>query len=135
MKQLSIACCILFLTAQVTHAQTIPTKIYQRDQVFGRGRITTFEKLTPVNNAGKPDAALAEVTLRASDWTCGRCFSDERGRRWCLVDGAPIVEKPALLKGLLLQGESGQSFFLHDSGSLYLRTSELPAPRPEPRED
>ena len=135
MKLVSIACCILFLTTQVAHAQTISPKIYQRDQVFGRGRITTFEKLTPVNNSGKPDAALAEVTLRASDWACGRCFSDERRRRWCLVDGAPILETPALMKGLLLQGESGESFFLHENGSLYLRTEELPAPRRVPRED
>jgi len=134
MKHLGFACCVLFFVAQGAHSQTIPDRIHVRDQKFGCGRISTIEKLKPVNNAGKPDAALAEVTLRTSDWAGGRTFSDERGRRWTLVDGGPLSETPALLKGLLLQGDSGQGFFLHESGSLFLRSDQLPRPRPAPGE-
>jgi hypothetical protein len=122
MKQHGIAFCVLLLVAQAGRAQQ--PWIYGHDQRFGRGRITTIEKLTPVNNPAAPkEGAAAEgqagVTLRATDWTCCRCFTDERSRRWCLVQGCPVVEKPALLKGWIMQGDLGNLFFLHESGNLY----------------
>ncbi len=122
MKRLGIAFGALFLVAQA--AWSDPIKIVAHDQKFGHGRITTIEKLGPVNNQGKPlvkegGEVAGMVTLCATDWTCGRNFTDERGRRWCLVDGLPIAEKPALLSGWIMQGDSGNLFFLDEGGSLY----------------
>ena len=113
MKRLAIGVAVLFLATQVARSE--PIKIYTQDHKVGKGKITVIEKLTPVNNRVAPriqDDGLekvervdrvdargvgpAMVTLCASDWQCGRCFSDERARRWCLAEGAPVAEKPAL---------------------------------------
>ena len=138
MKRLAFGIAVLFLATQVARSE--PIKVYQHDQKVGKGKITVIEKLTPVNNFVAPRIQVdgdeqdervdrvdargvrpGMVTLCASDWQCGRCFSDERGRRWCLAEGSPVSEKPALMKGWIMQGESGQIFFLHESGSLYRR--------------
>ena len=144
MKRLVFAVAVLFLATQVAQAQ--PMKVHIQDQKVGKGKITVIEKLTPVNNVVAPrivddgdekidrvearGVGPAMVTLCASDWQCGRCFSDERDRRWCLAEGTPVSEKPALMKGWVMRGESGQIFFLHEGGSLYRRGADRRAVNP-----
>jgi hypothetical protein len=145
MKRLGFAICVLVLAAPVAQAQNV--RVVAQDQKFGKGKITTIEKL-PDLNPSQPlggsklqndngddikvekvgdkvldvrDMGPACVTLCASEWTCGRCFTDERNRRWCLTSGSPVVEKPALMKGWVMQGDSGTIFFLHESGAIYRR--------------
>jgi hypothetical protein len=145
MKRLAIALSVLLLLAQLVRAQ--PTKYYMHDQKVGKGKITTIEKLTPTTEqptvkeavpgiavamfgfaifqtVDVPDTAPTTVSLCASEWTCGRCFTDELGRRWCLAQGGPVVEKPPIMKGWLMKGETGLVFFLHESGSLYRRSGD-----------
>jgi len=145
MKRLGVAIFVLVFAAQAAHAQTM--RIVAQEQKFGKGKITTIEKLPDLNPsqpmigpklqndngddikvekiAGKVvdvrEMGPACVTLCASEWTCGRCFTDERGRRWCLTSGSPVVEKPAIMKGWVIQGDLGQIFFLHESGAIYRR--------------
>jgi hypothetical protein len=124
MKRLGIACCVLLLAAQFGRAQ--PPKIYAHSCKFGCGRITTIEKLTPVKNPDAPKVGDAGddrpmVALKVADWQEGRQFTDETGRRWCLVDGCPAAERPAAMKGWIMQGDSGDFFFLDESGALFRR--------------
>jgi hypothetical protein len=145
MQRLAIALGVLLLAAQVVNAQ--PTRYYQHDQKVGSGKMTTIERLAPAEDRPTikealpgvvvamvgfgafqvidgPDFTRATVTLCASEWSCGRCFTDELGRRWCLAQGGPVVEKPAFMKGWLMKGEGGLVFFLHESGSLYRRRGD-----------
>ena len=122
---------LLLCVAQLGRAQA--PRIYAQDQKFGCGRITTIEKLTPMNKPAAPkegDAADGRPTdtLRPTNWTCGRCFTDELARRWCLVQGCPPADKPALLKGWIMQGDLGNLFFLDEGGNLYRRGGERHVP-------
>jgi hypothetical protein len=127
MKPLAIALSVALLAAQLVNAQ--PPKVYCNDQKFGKGKITIVEQLTVVKD-GLPKVVVDEkgvCSLSVTSWVCGRCFVDDAGRQWCLAQGEPVAEKPAFMNGWCMKGEAGQTFLLHESGSLY-RLSGQPVP-------
>jgi len=143
MKRYVFALWVLVIACRAATAQT--PRIVTHDQNFGNGRVTVIEKLTfakptaPANRVKDQDDGIdgigdetkaktvvregepACITLCAEAWTCCRCFTDELGRRWFLASGSPVVEKPAKMKGWLMEGDLGVVYFLHESGSIFRR--------------
>lgn len=81
-------------------------------------------KVPPVEGKRQIGDAWAKgVVLEAHDWLCGRCFTDETGRRWCLVYGVPYSEKPPLVSGWIIQPENNVLHFFTVNGRLYRLTA------------
>jgi hypothetical protein len=92
----------------------------------GNQVITTIDKVTPPvvlpgpgAAALPPEASATPVVLQARDWLCGRCFTDELARRWCLAYGPPLAAKPGNVSGWLLRPTNGRLYFFTASGSLF----------------
>jgi len=71
------------------------------------------------------DEAPSKCALTAHDWTCGRCFFDDLGRRWCLIQGPPLSEKPAQLIGWYMPAVEGRYYFLTEGGRMYCTQPRL----------
>jgi hypothetical protein len=115
-------------------------RVVTKTTKVGKQSITTFETLKPPSGPPplfgkgdkvKPDpdkdkvqpdfgnAWAKAVVLDAKNWQCGRYFTDEEGRRWVLVYGAPYADKPGGLSGWLLQPENARLHFFTTTGRLF----------------
>jgi hypothetical protein len=77
----------------------------------------------PDPNTPTTDPAPGEakgVVLTATSWTCGRRFTDERGRTWALAFGPPLADKPPKVSGWLIRSLDGRLFFFTVTGSMYV---------------
>jgi hypothetical protein len=61
------------------------------------------------------------LTLDATDWYCGRCFTDDCGRRWCLLKGCALPDKLPHMRGWLLESDGKKLYFVHEGGNIYTR--------------
>src|SRR5947209_3446906 len=82
--------------------------------------------ITTIQRVVEPPALVLEkekpipgVVLDAKDWVCGRCFTDGDGRRWCLIGGPPLSEKPAKVPGWIPKPKEGILYFLTPGGSMF----------------
>jgi hypothetical protein len=123
---LTLAVLVSGLTAQAQDGVVI------RTQKNGKQVITTIEPLTPSAATPGPvgqkllaDGGAAPVTLLASDWRCGRSFTDTSGRRWQLTYGPPLSTKPAEVSGWLVRPTDQRLYFFTASGSLYVNTNPV----------
>jgi hypothetical protein len=102
-----------------------------RETWMGSQKTTTITPAPPApsvvvhKDMGGPPAS--GVVLTACDWRCGRCFTDDCGRRWCQVCGCPVCPQPELLKGWLLPADCGRLYFLSTCGRLYIQVGLAPA--------
>src|SRR3954447_26305227 len=89
----------LFGVAALATAVAAQDRVVTRTTKVGKGTVTTFETVRPPaglppilkGDKVKPDpdkkvdlgtAWAKAVVLDARDWVCGRCFTDEFGRRF-----------------------------------------------------
>jgi hypothetical protein len=112
-----------------------PPDVVIQDKKIGKQRITTLEPVAPATApaAARGPAELADppallkpaepeaCTLMAQDWKCGRCFTDELTRRWCLISGPAYSLKPPEVKGWLVKGEDGRAVFVTEGARVYVR--------------
>lgn len=73
------------------------------------------------------DCGCRAETLRLTRWVCGRQMTDDRGRRWCLIQGAPQADKPAFLEGWMMQAADSPIYFFSKTGRMW-RLVSLPLP-------
>ena len=66
------------------------------------------------------------ITLDATDWYCGRCFTDDCGRKWCLLKGCVLPEKVSHMRGWLLESDAKKMYFVHETGNIYARVLTSP---------
>jgi hypothetical protein len=130
---LTVAGVLALATTAATGERTVMKTVKK-----GKQSITTLDTIKPppdlkVGEGVKPppvegkqefgSAWARGVVLDAKDWLCGRCFTDEFGRRWCLVYGAPFAEKPGAVSGWLLHPVDGGLHFYSTNGRLYRHTN------------
>ncbi|MGF1581046.1 MAG: hypothetical protein ACFCD0_16905 [Gemmataceae bacterium] len=126
MKFLAIAVAVVMSFGSLVCADELP-----KEPKFGRQRITEIRqpkdtKAPSVKQEGKLKPGEAKGTkLKSKDWVCGRCFTDEEGRRWRLTSGLPHNEKPADLPGWLIRDKNGRLSFMTNKGSLYRPGSDI----------
>jgi hypothetical protein len=113
----------LLVTSGTVQAQE---RIVIHCQKCGNQVITTIDRVTPPvvlpgpgAAALPPEASATPVLLQARDWQCGRCFTDELDRRWCLAYGPPLATKPGNVSGWLLRPTNQRLYFFTASGSLF----------------
>jgi hypothetical protein len=96
-----------------------------RERKDGKQRITTIERVPAgEQKPGEPGAAPADaLTMEATNWRCGRAFTDGEQKRWYLVQGEPYSEKPLQVKGQVVKAESGKLYFKTEGGRVYARVN------------
>lgn len=66
---------------------------------------------------GRP--AMEKIVLPATDWSNGRFFTDDQGRRWGLTSGTPFGTTPSQLGGWLLPASEGKLTFVTVGGRVF----------------
>jgi hypothetical protein len=77
--------------------------------------------------ADRPGGAAAgkgNAVLRCEKWSGGQAVTDDQGRRWTLVHGAPDLSGPRELTGWLLEARGGLTHFFSSTGQLYRLTPD-----------
>src|SRR5712691_9859739 len=103
----------MLLAAAVLHIPGIvqaQDRYIIREQKMGSQKTTTIQRVTPppIRGQAEMDGVTAtSVVLTARDWRGGRCFTDELGRRWCLVFGVALDNQPEQLAGWIIRTEDG----------------------------
>jgi hypothetical protein len=77
------------------------------------------EKKADEKKDPKAPVPAAMITLDTREWGDGRYFTDDSGRRWCLVKGCPLPEKLPKMRGWLLESDGKKLYSLHETGNLY----------------
>ena len=115
-----------------------PPDVVVRDKKVGNGKITTIESVEPAPAPFPREKGVAVVSadpkalptagdtppsicLTASDWKCGRCFTDELDRRWCLISGPAYSDKPAQVTGWIVTSDDGRTILVTAGARVYLR--------------
>ena len=121
--------CKVFLTAAAVLAMTGMvwaggTQINTNTKKVGKQSITTLEpvKAPPVTGKKFDDASAEGVVLQARDWICGTQFTDQENRRWKLVYGPSLREKPDNVPGWVIHTKNNHTFFMTTGGSLFCLT-------------
>jgi hypothetical protein len=87
-----------------------------------RMRITEINLNTVQANGGKGaagDSTARAMVMKVKEWTNGKTFTDEKGRRWKLCHGNALDGKPMAISGWMLTAQDGTQTFFTASGRLF----------------
>jgi hypothetical protein len=107
---------------------TVPRLDVQPAKPSGKEEVVFLQDAAKDKDKPKDDGAkMREEKLVPKEWRCGRQLTDDKGRRWHLIQGMPHTDRPGELDGWIMQAADSPIYFFSKSGRMW-RLTAMPLP-------